>query len=197
MHLSADTEVLADFASHHIMQFLTYPEGHWQIQYFLSSPLVSSFLFVVVSVPIYWLQFWYKSSFSSCPLVQNTGSCTRVSQYTSHTLIHNSCDIEWRVWCCWQYFIINKSRVHYLVIGKSWCLGHCFKNYMNCLALCWPIKVLFPFVCVGDFKWPCQVCRRLNIPHCYSAALLGWFQLFIPAHESLHLHWELFIHTNG
>ena len=49
--MHADTEVLADFASHHVMQVLTYPEGHWQIQYFLSSPLVSSFLFAVVSVP--------------------------------------------------------------------------------------------------------------------------------------------------
>lgn len=163
-------------------------------------PLITfgSFISVCCSQrPNYRLQFWYKSGFPPCPLVQNTGSRTSVSQYTSHTLIHNSCDIDWRVWRCWQYFVINKSRVHYLVIGKSWCLGHCFKNYLNCLALRWPIKALFPLCFCGRFQVSLPGCRKLNIPHCYSAARLGWFQLFIPAHESLHLHWELFIHTNG
>ena len=132
------------------MQFLTYAAGHWQIQYFLSSPLVSSFLFAVVSVPI--TDFSFDTNDPQCSLVQNTGSCTSVLQYTGHTLIHNSCDIDWRVWCCWHYFVINKSRIHYLVIGKSWCLGHWFKNYMNCLALRWPIKALFPLCFWGRFQ---------------------------------------------
>ena len=48
--------------------------------------------------------------------------------YTIHTMIHNSCDIDWRVWCCWQYFVINKS----IIIGDCWC---CFKSHVDCLAL--------------------------------------------------------------
>ena len=43
-------------------------------------------------------------------------------------MIHNSCDIDWRVWCCWQYFVINKT----IIIGNWWC---CFKSPGDCLAL--------------------------------------------------------------
>ena len=60
-----------------------------------------------------------------------------------------------------------------------------------CNRTAWPSagpKLCFPFVCVSNFKCDCQDCGKQNIPHCYSAAQLGWFQLFIPAHESFHSH---------
>ena len=32
-------------------------------------------------------------------------------------MIHNSCDVDWRVWCCWQH------GVGYLITGDCSCLG--------------------------------------------------------------------------
>lgn len=117
------------------MQVLTYPEGHWQIQYFLSSPLVSSFLFGVVSVP-------------------NTGFCFDTNPVFLHVPSFKTLAVAQvcRNIQVWQYFVINKSRVHYLVTGKSLCLGHCFQSDMNCLALRWPIKALFPLCLYGQFQ---------------------------------------------
>ena len=92
--------------------------------------------------------------FAPCSLIyEQLHQCL---QYASHTLIHKSCVVHSRVWCCWKYYVINKSSVGYL-IGDYWCLGHCFKCRGNCLALGGPeLCFLFYMPVSGQVqtRWP-------------------------------------------
>ena len=102
-------------------------------------------------------------------------------------MIHKSCDIDWRVWCCWQY------RAGYLIIGDCSCLGHCFGSHGNCLALS-RANALFPFFVCAQFQvrlpgsWEakhttsfwCYPFRIVSVFHSSS-----WIFLFTPRIFSL------------
>ena len=92
--------------------------------------------------------------FVPCPLIHE--QLHRCLQYTSHTMIHNSCDIDSRVWCCWSAMLLTKAAlVTSLATTDAW--AHCFKCRGNCLALGGPeLCFLFYMPVSGQVhaRWP-------------------------------------------
>lgn len=105
--------------------------------------------------------------FVPCPLIHE--QLHRCLQYTSHNMIHNSCDIDSRVWCCWKCYVVNKSSVGYL-IGDYWCLGPLFQVSRELPGPRRP-RTLFSLLYACVWASSCEMarfCGKQNIPPRYG-----------------------------
>ena len=102
--------------------------------------------------------------FVPCPLIHE--QLHRCLQYTSHTMIHNSCDIDSRVWCCWKCYVVNKSSVGYL-IGDYWCLDPLFQVSRELPGPRRPRALLYACVWASSCEMA-RFCGEQNIPPRYG-----------------------------